>query len=159
MVYFFIESPPYVVGRRQKWYRNGMTNALGLNEGITILFSRVNGSFQSTVLYTVIPWHDNSVHPGTSLYSITFTFTSTTVDVYEPPADVRATCCSLAFIAYAHARFLQLSPRNATLIFRHYFRRAALLLPVYARTDRNTLWEIFYSSWIFIATFILYLFF
>lgn len=28
-------------------------------------------------------------------YSTAFTFTSTTADVYEPPADVRATCCSL----------------------------------------------------------------
>lgn len=39
----------------------------------------------------------------TSPYSIAFTFTSTTADVYEPPADVRATCCSLASIARAHA--------------------------------------------------------
>ena len=109
-----------------------------ISEDIKILFSRVNGSFQSTVLYTVISWHDNSVHPGTSLYSITFTFTSTTVDVYEPPADVRATCCSLAFIACAHAQFLQPSPPNATLIFRDYFRRVALLLPFHAQAIRYT---------------------
>lgn len=71
----------------------------------------------SMVFYTVIARYGNFLHPGTSPYSITFTFTSTTADVYEPPADVRATCCSLAFIAYAHASLLLPLHENTTLIF------------------------------------------
>lgn len=68
----------------------------------------------------------------TSPYSIAFTFTSTTADVYEPPADVRATCCSLASIARAHAlafrhRRFWSTERIAILLlleFRSHYRRS-----------------------------------
>lgn len=84
--------------------------------GVTTAFKPLNGSIvflSMCISLTVMLWRlfGRAVpHPP---YSIAFTFTSTAADVYEPPADVRATCCSLAFVA-----------RCRTLAFRHRRRRS-----------------------------------
>lgn len=99
-----------------------------VNGNITTPFKPLNGSSLSLYIYMYLfncyVMATPRLRRCTSPYSIAFTFTSTTADVYEPPADVRATCCSLAFIARAHA-----------LVFRHrrswFPERVAILLLLY----------------------------
>jgi len=103
----------FVLNLATRVHRYSGADCFAVNGNITAPFKPLNGSSLSPslslslyiymYLFNCYAMVTPRLRRRASPYSIAFTFTSTTADVYEPPADVRATCCSLAFIARAHA--------------------------------------------------------